>query len=122
MGYTREQRLDIGRQIVTHQLTRAEAMEKYHVSDTTVDNYIHMYKIANGIPTKDTASPSPVKIKPLKSTETLDIEAYRAMSKEELIRELILAKANELRAKKGYEVKGDGSNKEYIPLNNKNMK
>ena len=39
-----------------------------------------------------------------------------------LINELIKAKANELRAKKGYEVKGDGANREYISLNNKNSK
>ena len=31
-------------------------------------------------------------------------------------------KANELRAKKGYEVKGVGADKEFIPLNNKNSK
>ena len=52
----------------------------------------------------------------------MDIEAYMAMSKEELINELILSKANELRAKKGYEVKGVGANKEFVPLNNKNLK
>ena len=51
-----------------------------------------------------------------------DIETYMAMTKEELIDELIKAKANELRAKKGYEVKGDGVNKEFISLNNRNMK
>lgn len=39
------------------------------------------------------------------------------MSKEELINELIKAKANELRAKKGYEVKGAGADKEFVPLN-----
>ena len=44
------------------------------------------------------------------------------MTKEELINELILAKANELRAKKGYEVRGVGTNKEFIPLNNENSK
>ena len=38
------------------------------------------------------------------------------------INELIKAKANELRAKKGYEVKGAGANKEFISLNNKNTK
>ena len=46
----------------------------------------------------------------------------QAFNKEELINELIIAKANELRAKKGYEVKGAGANKEYIILNNKNTK
>ena len=50
------------------------------------------------------------------------MESYMSMSKEELINELIKAKANELRAKKGYEVKGVGANKEFIPLNNKNSK
>ena len=44
------------------------------------------------------------------------------MSKEELINELIKAKANELRAKKGYEVKGDGADKEFVPINNRNTK
>ena len=42
--------------------------------------------------------------------------------KEELINELIIAKANELRAKKGYEVKGAGAQKEFVPLDNKNTK
>ena len=41
------------------------------------------------------------------------------MTKEELISGLIIVKANELRAKKGFEVKGAGANKEYIMLNNK---
>jgi transposase len=44
------------------------------------------------------------------------------MSKAELINELIKAKVNEARAKKGYQVKGDGPNKEYSSLNNKNSK
>ena len=54
--------------------------------------------------------------------EECDLEAYQAMTKEELIQALILSKANELRAKKGYEVKGVGQKKEFISLNNKNLK
>ena len=57
-----------------------------------------------------------------KPSVTNEMEEYMAMSKEELIQELIMAKANELRAKKGYEVKGVGANKEFVPLNNKNSK
>ena len=57
-----------------------------------------------------------------KHSSNADIDAYMAMSKEELINELIISKANELRAKKGYEVKGVGSSKEYISLNSKNSK
>ena len=58
----------------------------------------------------------------LKTSGNPEMAEYMAMSKEELIRELILSKANELRAKKGYEVKGAGANKEFISLNNKNSK
>ena len=63
----------------------------------------------------------PAKLFPAQASQS-DIETYKAMTKEELINELILAKANELRAKKGYIVKGVGADKEYIPLNNKNTK
>lgn len=38
---------------------------------------------------------------------------YESMTREELIQELVLAKINEARAKKGYEVKGVGAEKEY---------
>ena len=47
---------------------------------------------------------------------------YDRNIKEELINELILAKVNEARAKKGYEVKGVGADKEFVSLNNKNSK
>ena len=44
------------------------------------------------------------------------------MSKEELIHELVRAKITEARLKKGYEVKGDGAEKIFIPLGSKNTK
>lgn len=47
---------------------------------------------------------------------------YHSMSKEELIEELMKAKIREARLKKGYMVKGDGVEKEYILLDNKNTK
>ena len=75
------------------------------------------YKRANGIPVESIIRKEN---KPVGAST--DIETYMSMSKEELINELILAKANELRAKKGYEVKGTGANKEFIPLNSKNSK
>ena len=56
---------------------------------------------------------------------TLEIANTRSVTpqvKEEVINELIKANANELRAKKGYEVKGAGANKEFVSLNNKNTK
>jgi transposase len=136
MKYTKEQQIDIGRQVYTHELSPREAAEKYGVGNTSVDNYVSMYKLANGIPTanvrinsrhadladKKQSTASVPKKQANSSSYDLDIEAYRAMSKDELINELIKAKVNEARAKKGYEVKGDGTNKEYISLNSRNTK
>lgn len=122
MKYTRDERIDIGRQVYTHELSHKEAMQKYDIVSSSVDMYVRMYKTENGIPTKSyipefkDSTPAP------KHNDQFGIEDYMAMSKEELINELILAKANELRAKKGYEVKGVGANKEYVSLNNKNTK
>ena len=44
------------------------------------------------------------------------------MTKEELIREIVRSKIREARLKKGYEVKGDGAEKVFIPLSSKNTK
>ena len=118
MKYTKEQRIDIGRQVYTHEISRIDAQIKYGIAASGIDKYVHAYKVANGIPTQ-THSQSGMRQIP---GGGINIETYRAMSKEELIDELIKAKVNEARAKKGYEVKGVGAGKEYISLNNRNSK
>ena len=131
MKYSKEQRIDIGRQVYTHELSRLEASQKNEVSDSSLDVYVSLYKLVSGIQTQNTRVAIRNKTdktdrnepKPREDTsETWDIETYRAMSKEELINELIRAKVNEARAKKGYEVRGDGTNKEFISLSRKNSK
>ena len=47
------------------------------------------------------------------------MEDLAAMSKEELIEEVIKARIAEARLKKGYEVKGDGSVIRYVSKNTK---
>ena len=47
---------------------------------------------------------------------------YESMTREELIQELVLAKINEARAKKGYEVKGVGAEKEYSVYDSRNTR
>ena len=118
MKYTLEERMDIGRRLYTHELTCKEAMEQYDIGRSTAQKFMTDYKRANSIPIKNHQNPTTVVTK----TSSPDIETYMAMSKEELFNELILAKANELRAKKGYEVKGVGANKEFISLSNRNTK
>jgi transposase len=125
MHHTPDERIAIGEQIYKHELSKKEAMEKYGIGKSTVDNYVRIYKERNGIPISRVvkpALPSEMQTVPQKPSNNPEINEYMAMSKEELIRELVMSKANELRAKKGYEVKGAGANKEYVSLNNKNSK
>ena len=122
MKYTKEERLDIGRRIFTQEITYKEAMELYGLSESCAHKYLTDYKRANGIPVMSQTYPNKKIPEIVPKDSDLDIETYMSMSKEELINELIKAKANELRAKKGYEVKGDGANREYISLSNKNSK
>ena len=122
MKYTKEERIDIGRQVYTHEITHKEAEKKYGIAKSGIDRYIQDYKRAKGIPIESRADRTINSVFINKDTQPLDIEAYKSMSKEELIDELIRAKVNEARAKKGYEVKGDGAGKEYISLNNRNLK
>lgn len=120
MKYTKEQRLDIGYQLYTKELSTPEAMEKYDLSRSAVQLCLTDYKRANGIPLQKQTSVQ--SIRKSHTDTTLDMDAYMAMSKEELINELIRAKVNEARAKKGYEVKGAGADKVYNSINNKNSK
>ena len=125
MKYSKSERLDIGKQVHEQSITRIEAIKKYGISPESVTNYVADYRKAAGLSVQENkpTQSSPAKMVSAKTKSiTPDIEAYMAMSKEELINELILAKANELRAKKGYEVKGVGANKEFIPINGKNSK
>ena len=124
MALSKQEKIDIGKQLYEHTLTRREAIQQYNVSDATLGNCLTEYRKSAGIHivTKKEASLQARKKDILNIEQTLDIDAYMAMSKEELIDVLILAKANELRAKKGYEVKGFGANKEFISLSDKNTK
>lgn len=123
MSFTKEQRLDIGRRVYNQELSHTEASIQYGIALTSVNRYVHDYKVSIGVSTEQRIS-GKNKASSVKQPDTssIDIEAYRAMSKDELIDELIRAKVNEARAKKGYEVKGVGSSKEYISLNNRNSK
>ena len=106
MKYTKEQRLDIGRRIYDGEISRYEAAEEYGISEQTARNYMRMYRDANRLPPKRgqrfISAPSFKKA-------PAELDELKAMTKEELIQELIKAKITEARLKKGYEVKGDGT-------------
>ena len=68
------------------------------------------------------SSSSPAKrIRGAAQEKQLSLADIEAMTKEELVFELVKAKIAEARLKKGYVVKGDGLKKEYIALENLNI-
>ena len=123
MKYTREARLDIGRRIYEGEINRYQAAEEYGISEHTARDYMRQYRFANGLPAKGpgvrinlrNVQPKAVVLDPV-------LEEYESMTKEELIRELVRSKIREARLKKGYEVKGVGVEKVFIPLGSKNTK
>lgn len=125
MKYTPEERLEIGRRIYEGEINRYQAAVEYGICETCARNYMRQYRSINGLPAKERGAaiarerkegePKPVVLDP-------GLEEYESMTKEELIKELVRARIREERLKKGYEVKGVGAEKVFIPLSNKNTK
>lgn len=126
MHNTREFNLDIGRRFASKELSVKEAMELLGGARKSVyywkDEYLRSIGDQNISPkqyqSKGTVSKT---IKDEVANED-EISRLSSLSKEELIDEVIKAKVGEARAKKGYEMKGGGANKEFVILNNKNTK
>ena len=106
MKYTKEERLDIGRRIYDGEISRYEAAEEYGINEQTARNYMRMYRDSNRLPPKRGQRSISA---PFFKKAPAELDELKAMTKEELIQELIKAKITEARLKKGYEVKGDGT-------------
>lgn len=106
MKFAKEERLDIGRRIYDGEITRYQAAEEYDIGEQTARNYMRMYRYANQLPPKHNMRNS--HHIPSLASVPAGMEEYESMTKEELIQELVKARINETRLKKGYEVKGDG--------------
>ena len=119
MKYTKEQRLDIGRQVYYGEISKYQAAELYDIGPQTASDYMRLYRNENHLPPRRCHNASNdsryVRLSDLSETDSL--EAYEAMSKDELIQELVKARIAEARLKKGYEVKGDGSVIHYSSKN-----
>ena len=118
----KEQRIAIAKEIVDGSLSSREAAEKYGISKSLAAKYATDYRRENGLPVRTSTPRTPeTKAIMLKSSnDSFHLEDYQ--TKDQLIEELIKSKINEARAKKGYEVKGDGQNKEFISLSSKNSR
>ena len=108
MKYSKAERLEIGRRIYTGELTRYEAGEKYGISSNTARDYMRLYRDTYDLPAKR-GTPKNCLSAAGQTASSAGLEELKAMSKEELIHELLMVRIHEERLKKGYEVKGDGT-------------
>lgn len=107
----RDKRLAIGKDVYDNNLSYKEASLKYEVSISSIRDYYKLYLKENNINSNKRYSYSKDNFKD-----------YEDMTKEELIDELIKARVETERAKKGYMVKGGGQEKEFISLKEVNSK
>lgn len=122
LKYTKEQRLDIGRRIYDGELTRFEAAKQYNISEQTARDYMRLYRDDNNLPPKRGPHSAYGLAKPKSSPSPSSLEDYKAMTKEELIDALVMAKITQARLKKGYIVEGVGARKKFIRFVKKNTK
>ena len=107
MNHTEKEKLEIGRRIYCGDISAEEAAKEYDIHPGTAKKYAVKYRDANGLPARKKGPP---KKRPYRgSQEPATREELESMTREELIREVLLARIRESRLKKGYEVKGDGS-------------
>lgn len=95
MKYTKEERLDIGRRIYDGEFSRYTAAEAYDISEQTARNYMRMYRDVNHLPPKH--NPRGFYRKITTSSPPARKEDYEAMTKEELIHELVKSRISEAR-------------------------
>lgn len=107
--YTKQERINIGKSIYERQKTYKQAMSEYGVARVTLVTWVNLYKESINAP----KGYRPVE-KPINN--------YDDLSKNELIQELMSKDIEIERLKKGYSVKGVGAKKEFVILNDQNMK
>ena len=122
MGYTREERLNIGRQIYNNEISRGDAAIKYKISEGTARDYMRLYRDVNGLPPKNRIQKEENTVKISMGSSQPDLSEYESMTKDELIKELVKSRISEARLKKGYEVKGDGADRTITIFDSWNMK
>lgn len=115
--------MDIGRRIYNDEMSCQGAADLYGINKHTAKRYLWLYRDTNGLaPKKGRRENLSRNVAKMASSLSGDMADYESMTREELIQELVLAKINEARAKKGYEVKGVGVEKEYIVYDSRNTR
>lgn len=108
--YTREQRIDIGKKVYSREISYQEAMDMFNVARSTIVTYVNLYKTTSNAP------------KGLRPSSNSVVKDYSSLTKKELINELMNKDIEIERLKKGYAVKGAGAKKEFVFIQDVNMK
>ncbi len=122
MKYTKKQRLDIAKRVYDGELTVEEAAVKYELNPSSVKGYLRLYRAETGLPPRTRRKKTENATQHIEAQKDSSLKEYEAMSKEELIDALVMARINEARLKKGYSVKGSGVEKKYLPIDSGNIK
>ena len=116
MKFTKEERLEIGRKVYSYEISISDAAKQYNLNWYTVRTYMREYRELNHLPNMSDGKP----IK--KDNKVSDLNDLEQMTKDQLISEVIKARVDAERAKKGYIVKGDGQEKVFNNLKSLNSK
>ena len=109
--YTREQRIDIGKKVYSREISyKEEAMDMFNVARPTIVTYVNLYKATINAP------------KGLRPSSNSVVKDYSSLAKKELINELMNKDIEIERLKKGYVVEGAGAKKEFVFIQDVNMK
>ena len=114
---TKEEEMDVGRQIYDRLLTIPIAAEKFGVTYSAARRWLRAYRAANGLQPNNRGFS-----KPAAAAAKADIDALDSMTRDQLIDEVIRARADAERAKKGYTVKGGGAEKGFFSLEGASVK
>lgn len=118
MKYSKDERLEIGRRIYIHEISAADAAIEYNINWYTARDYMRLYRDTNNLPPNTDGSEQLEVI----NNQRKKYEDLEALSHDQLIDEVIKARVEVERAKKGYAVQEGGLEKEFISLNNSNSK
>ena len=109
--------MDVGRQIYDRLLTIPLAAKKYGVTYGVARRWLRSYRAAMGLPPRNQGFS-----KPSADAGKAGVSELGSMTRDQLIDEVIKARAEAERAKKGYMAKGGGADKEFFSLEGASLK
>lgn len=100
MKYTKEQHLNVAKHVYDRELMGEEATIKYDIDVSSAENYLSLYRAKTGLLPRIPSKKAEIITQPIETPKNPSLKIYKAMTKEELIDALVIARINEARLKK----------------------